>query len=57
MDVLKQFTGNPETVLKIYTAEALRKVIKVIAVTASKVKSKSTSVNQTENVNKINNRN
>ena len=51
MDVLKQFTGNPETVLKIYTAEALRKVIKVIAVTASKVKSKSTSVNQTENVN------
>ena len=35
MDVLSKFTGNPETVLKIYTAEALRKVIKVIAVTAS----------------------
>lgn len=42
MDVLKKFTGNPETVLKVYTAEALRKVIKVIAVTASKVKSSST---------------
>lgn len=42
-DVLKKFTGNPETVLKVYTAEALRKVIKVIAVTASKVKSNSTS--------------
>ena len=41
MDVLKKFTGNPETVLKVYTAEALRKVIKVIAVTASKVKSNS----------------
>lgn len=41
MDVLKKFTGNPETVLKVYTAEALRKVIKVIAVTASKVKSSS----------------
>lgn len=43
MDVLKKFTGNPETVLKVYTAEALRKVIKVIAVTASKVKSNSSS--------------
>ena len=41
MDVLRKFTGNPETVLKVYTAEALRKVIKVIAVTASKVKSSS----------------
>lgn len=44
MDVLRKFTGNPETVLKVYTAEALRKVIKVIAVTASKVKSNSSSV-------------
>ena len=44
MDVLKKFTGNPETVLKVYTAEALRRVIKVIAVTASKVKSNSSSV-------------
>lgn len=43
MDVLSKFTGNPETVLKVYTAEALRKVIKVIAVTASKVKSNSSS--------------
>ena len=45
MDVLRKFTGNPETVLKVYTAEALRKVIKVIAVTASKVKSNSASTN------------
>lgn len=43
-DVLCKFTGNPETVLKVYTAEALRKVIKVIAVTASKVKSKSQGI-------------
>ena len=41
MDVLSKFTGNSETVLKVYTAEALRQVIKVIAVTASKVKSSS----------------
>ena len=45
MDVLTKFTGNPETVLKVYTAEALRKVIKVIAITASKVKSNSSVVN------------
>lgn len=44
MDVLTKFTGNSETVLKVYTAEALRKVIKVIAVTASKVKSNSSSM-------------
>lgn len=41
MEVLIKFTRNPETVLKVYTTEALRKVIKVIAVTASKVKSSS----------------
>ena len=51
MDVLTKFTGNPETVLKVYTAEALRKVIKVIAVTASKVKSNSTSVGQNNSGN------
>ena len=46
MDVLTKFTGNPETVLKVYTAEALRKVIKVIAITASKVKSSSAALNK-----------
>ena len=46
MDVLDGFTGNRETVLKVYTAEALRKVIKVIAVTASKVKSMSSTVGE-----------
>ena len=44
IDVLSKFTGNPETVLKVWTAEALRKVIKVIAVTASKVKSNSSTM-------------
>ena len=43
-DVLTKFTGNPETVLTVYTAEALRRVIKVIAITASKVKSSSANV-------------
>lgn len=44
MKVLSDFTGNPETVLKVYTAEALRKVIKVIAVTSSKIKSTSSMI-------------
>lgn len=44
MSVLCRFTGDPATVLKVYTAEALRKVIQVIAVTASQVKSNSASV-------------
>ena len=41
MNVLTKYTGNPETVLKVYTAEALRKVIQVIAVTSVAVKSNS----------------
>ena len=52
MDVLSKFTGNSETVLKVYTAEALRQVIKVIAVTASKVKSSSSVINGNNLVNK-----
>jgi len=52
MDVLSKFTGNPETVLKVYTAEALRKVIKVIAITASKVKSSSSQMSGNKVVSK-----
>ena len=51
MDILSKFTGNPETVLKVYTAEALRKVIKVIAVTASKVKSSSRQISTNKVLN------
>lgn len=51
MDVLSAFTGNPETVLKVYTAEALRQVIKVIAVTASKVKSSSSQMQGNKAIN------
>lgn len=56
MDVLEAFTGSNETVLKVYTAEALRKVINVIAITASKVKSNSATIsqnNQGQNVNDL----
>ena len=49
-EVLRKFTGNAETVLKVYSAESLRKVIKVIAVTASKVKSKSQGIKTATNL-------
>lgn len=54
MEVLRKFTGGPETVLKVRSPEALREVIKVIAVTASKVK---TSSNTNTNNNNNNNNN
>ena len=52
MNVLTSFSGNSETVLRVYNAETLRKVIRVIMVTASKVKSKmksSTGAGQSAN--------
>lgn len=51
MNVLTKFTGDSETVLKVYTAEALRKVINVIAITASKVKSSSATSSQGASTN------
>lgn len=50
-DILSKFTGNPERVLTVYTAEALRKVINVIAVTSTQVRSSHTkSLNNNGNV-------
>jgi len=47
INVLREFTGDIETVIKVFTAEALKQVIKVIAVTSSKVKSQSATVSNT----------
>lgn len=43
LDVLKQFTGNAEAVIKVHNVDALKKMIRVIAVTSSQIGSKSTS--------------
>lgn len=48
LQVLEAFTGSNETILRVSSAESLRKVIKIVAVTASKVKSQSTNSDQTE---------
>jgi len=46
-DVLKEFTGNSELVITVHTAEALRKWIRFVSVTASKIGSQSSGVGTT----------
>lgn len=43
MDVLKQFTGSLEAVIKVHNIDALKKMIRIIAVTSSQIGSKSSS--------------
>ncbi|MCL2442882.1 MAG: VWA domain-containing protein [Treponema sp.] len=43
-DVLKEFTGSMEAVLEVHNASMLKKMIKFVSVTASKVASKSSNV-------------
>lgn len=43
-DVLKEFTGNIESVLTVHTPEALAKMIRFVSVTASQIGSKSSGV-------------
>lgn len=43
MDVLKEFTGSSEAVIKVHNIDALKKMIRIIAITSSQIGSKSTS--------------
>ncbi len=43
-DVLREFTGNPESVLTAHNPEALRKMIRFVSVTASQIGSRSSAV-------------
>ena len=45
-DVLAEFTGTPEAVLRAHTPEALAKMIRLVSVTASKIGSQSSAVGQ-----------
>ena len=47
MDVLKQFTGNLEAVIKVHNLDALKAMIRVIAVTSSQIGSKSSTASDT----------
>ena len=45
-EVLTEFTGTPEAVLRAHTPEALAKMIRLVSVTASKIGSQSSTVGQ-----------
>ena len=42
-DVLKDFTGSSEAVIKVHNIEALKQIIRVVAVTSSQIGSKSST--------------
>lgn len=42
-EVLKQFTGSSEAVITVHNIDALKKMIRIIAITSSQIGSKSTS--------------
>lgn len=46
-DVLKQFTGSAEAVITVHNIDALKRMIRIIAITSSQIGSKSTSAADT----------
>ena len=46
-EVLKQFTGSSEAVITVHNIDALKKMIRIIAITSSQIGSKSTSATDT----------
>ena len=46
-DVLKQFTGNAEAVFTVHNIDALKQIIRVVAVTSSQIGSKSCTTGET----------
>lgn len=47
MDVLKEFTGNMEAVFAVHNIDALKQIIRVVAVTSSQIGSKSSTAGNT----------
>ncbi len=46
-DELKKFTGNLEAVIEVHNIEALKQIIRIVAVTSSQIGSKSTTATDT----------
>ena len=46
-DELKKFTGNLEAIIEVHNIEALKQIIRIVAVTSSQIGSKSTSATDT----------
>lgn len=47
LDILNRFTGNSEAVIKVQNIEALKQIIRIVAVTSSQIGSKSSSAGDT----------
>lgn len=53
LDVLARFTGNSEAVIKVQNIDALKQIIRVVAVTSSQIGSKSSSVGDTSKQDQV----
>ena len=45
--MLKQFTGNSEAVITVHNIEALKQIIRIVAITSSQIGSKSSTAGDT----------
>lgn len=53
MDVLARFTGNSEAVIKVQNIDALKQIIRIVAVTSSQIGSKSSSAGDTSKQDQV----
>lgn len=53
LDVLARFTGNSEAVIKVQNIDALKQIIRIVAVTSSQIGSKSSSAGDTSKQDQV----
>lgn len=53
LDVLARFTGNSEAVIKVQNIDALKQIIRIVAVTSSQIGSKSSSAGNTSKQDQV----
>lgn len=53
LDVLSRFTGNSEAVIKVKNIDALKQIIRIVAVTSSQIGSKSSSAGDTSKQDQV----
>lgn len=53
LDVLARFTGNSEAVIKVQNIDALKQIIRIVAVTSSQIGSKSSSTGDTSKQDQV----
>lgn len=53
LEVLARFTGNSEAVIKVHNIDALKQIIRIVAVTSSQIGSKSSSAGETSKQDQV----